>query len=349
MELGSNFDINIPNLSPQEDNFYGYIQTYNTIFFDSARSGLRFLLKQLNCGMALLPSYICDSVTACFDKKQLLFYKINEDFSIDMDDFREKLRQGIGIVYLMHYFGALQSSAILKELQLLKEQYDFVIIEDTTHSIFTKCHTIGDYCICSLRKWFPIPNGGVLYSNEQIPGEEQTVQFERRTAGTVFEAMILKHLFLKENLDCNSMYRKKFVSEELFLDNTEEVFRISRISEELLNCFSISELKQKRKENLKILCDFLQEKGYSNVLRGDGFVPLTCPVYMENRDEFRSYLMENRIYCAVHWPLSDSIENPWIEQVQNMSEHMISLPIDQRYGEKELEYMKKVIENYIGH
>lgn len=42
-------------------------------------------------------------------------------------------------------------------------RYGFSIVEDTTHSVFSVRRTIGDLCVCSLRKWFALPGGGALY------------------------------------------------------------------------------------------------------------------------------------------------------------------------------------------
>ena len=68
---------------------------------------------------------------------------------------------------------------------------------------------------------------------------------------------------------------------------------------------------------------------------------------MADRDEFRAYLMEHRIYCAVHWPF-DGVNEMDRPMGKENAENLISLPIDQRYGYEELEYMASVISAYRG-
>ena len=77
----------------------------------------------------------------------------------------------------------------------------------------------------------------------------------------------------------------------------------------------------------------------------DDFVPLTFPVYVTDRDMFRKYLIEHQIYCAVHWPL-EGTELEGNSDAEWISDHILSLPIDQRYGVSHLKYLKSVIDGY---
>ena len=88
--------------------------------------------------------------------------------TIDIDDLKSKMDSQVTVVYLMHYFGSVQNNEVLKYLENTKKKRGYTIIEDTTHSIFTKKRTVGDYCVCSLRKWFPITDGGVLYTEKNV-------------------------------------------------------------------------------------------------------------------------------------------------------------------------------------
>jgi hypothetical protein len=66
-----------------------------------------------------------------------------------------------------------------------------------------------------------------------------------------------------------------------------------------------------------------------------------------DRDDFRKYLMENSIYCAVHWPF-DGLAREERPLAVSLSNNILSLPIDQRYGEKEMAYLANVIDAYKG-
>ena len=102
-------------------------------------------------------------MTTLYNKSQVTYYKLKEDFSIDLDDIKAKIQGRNTILFIMHYFGSLQKSDILSEVRSLADKNGAIIIEDITHSLFTRSQTIGDYMICSIRKWLPIPGGGSLY------------------------------------------------------------------------------------------------------------------------------------------------------------------------------------------
>ena len=85
-------------------------------------------------------------------------------FPGELDQLEELIQKhSVHVLYFMHYFGALQPEETRRRIAEWKETYGLTVIEDTTHSLFTAKKTVGDYCIASLRKWFPIPDGGVLY------------------------------------------------------------------------------------------------------------------------------------------------------------------------------------------
>lgn len=346
MEIGSNFELNMSNLENTNDTIFNYLKSYQTVYTDSGRSALRIINQFLIKGVILLPSYLCSSITSVYQEKfKIHFYKVNKDFTIDLDDFKEKLNEQVSAVYIIHYFGRLQEKNFLNLLYENKQKYGFSIIEDTTHSIFTKNMTIGDFCICSLRKWFPIPDGGVLYSKKPF-SNLNTKSIPIKAPSEVLEAMILKKWHIRGKINCNDLYRKIFIEQEKKLDNQNQMFHISEISKGLLECYSISQMIKTRKANYHVLDNFLKSNGINPVLKDTDFVPLALPIYIKNRDKFRRYLSDNHVYCAVHWPLKNTgLEN--CTEAVTINNNIISLPIDQRYDKKHMGYLQELIKKYI--
>lgn len=66
-------------------------------------------------------------------------------------------------------------------------------------------------------------------------------------------------------------------------------------------------------------------------------------VLVENRDELLKYLIENDVYCNVHWRLEASSNNP---ELTYLSQHSITIPCDQRYGLEEMEYILDTIKRW---
>ena len=303
MELGSEFNLDLADLKISPDNIWTYLEDYTSVLgFDSGRSAIKHISVSLKpASSVMLPEFICESVIRSFDGHPITFYRLNTDFTVDTEDLSKKITSGCA-VFLMHYFGAVQPSSILQRVLDLCAARNCLIIEDTTHSIISKPSTIGDYQVCSIRKWLPIPGGGVLYSKEDRLGimkaSHPVSENNERTYG-----MILKDLFLKGKLDCNQEYRGIFAFCEEQLDRQEEIYQISDLARFISSCFSVNEIRKRRITNYRILQSKLKEPGIFPALSlSDDQCPLSLPIHVSERDKLRQHLMENRIYCAVHWP-----------------------------------------------
>lgn len=362
MELGSEFYIDLTDLSLKENTIYTLLQQHYTFYTDYGRTAISLLYTYLKetVTKVLLPSYICDSVIHAFPQEQVVFYELQDDFVVDEQALVALIQTNDydgSIFYINHYFGKIQPIDMLERIQELCKKHRMIIIEDTTQSIFSKIQTIGDYCICSLRKWMPIPDGAVIYSQKKLPVEWGNI--EHAKASAKIEAMILKKFFLAQNTfykslkneeKINEIYRQIFVTEENRIDEKDRVYAISDISAFLLRCMDISLIGKRRKENYIFLQEQLKNNGLS--LYGQGnfrneYVPYVALMQMrkDNRDDFRKYLMEHRIYCAVHWPVTNK-EQKQCFHVNEWTENLISLPIDQRYDAKEMQYLSEMIVAY---
>ena len=340
MELGSEFNLNFQDLEEKEDHIFNYLKDYNCIYTDSGRSALRILERIIpKQGKILLPSYTCDSVIECYEEDQIEYYNLDYELNIIWQQLDSLLEQEVAAVVVMHYFGKMQDKEVLAKLKEKCKQKNIMIIEDTTHSIFTQPCSVGDYCICSLRKWFAIPDGGVLYSLKGLPeiGEMKKPEWSlNKTYG-----MFLKSLFLEKEYDCNSWYRELFAEAEEQLEHQKDICEMSKLSKVLLLSYSIQDMISNRRSNYKKVENGLKDYGILFWTEMSE-CPLVCPITIENRNELRRYLIEQQIYCAVHWPVTRQ-ELTGIEVVDYIAKHIMSLPIDQRYGEEHIEYLLKIL------
>lgn len=348
MEIGSEFNLRIENLAYQQDNLLKYFDDVHYILFNSGRAAIRQLYVALNKnGLVLLPEYLCESVVSCFPKDKIIYYKLTKELQIDLDDIERKISNNISVLYIVNYFAIKPDCEIFLQIRKLKEKYAFIIIEDTTHSLFSNKITIGDFAIASLRKWFPIPDGGVLYSNNLL-SDVLVEGLSKNKSVYKFYGMILKTLFLDNVLDCNMAYRKLFEDGEKSFSNVPNSL-ISNFSSYLLECFNVPEMLQKREKNFFYLKKFLEIMGIKCAFdKIDTTAPFVLPILCEKRDFFRAYLSQNKIYCAIHWPLNYDLFLQDKSLVNYFSNNLISLPIDQRYEEKEMQYIIDVIKNYKG-
>lgn len=346
MEIGSEFSLE-RGKAPCIDSIFSYLRDYSSIYTDSGRSALRLLLPFLPPGPILLPAYLCESVYRSFQKRKLLFYEITDDLEIDWSDLFGKLEYGVSVVYLHYFNGVVPEKEQLEKLLSEKKKRNFLIIEDTTHSIFSHPLTAGDYGVCSLRKWFPIPDGGVLYSGTLLRGNPDELQ-EAEWPREKMRAMKLKAEYLdgKRGEDCNIEYRHIFASCEQKLGEQTRAFGMSALSGDILKKCSISEMVNKRLENYRILANSLKKLSSIQLLAQPGVndCPLVCPVGVSNRDALRSFLISNRVYCAVHWPESDMPT----KCAAQLAKCKHSLPVDQRYGSAEMLFLADKLLQYKG-
>lgn len=349
MELGSEYNLSLTSLSIVKENIFSYLSEFEyCYYFDSGRSALRHLVNQLQDSRhVLLPEFICESVTSCFTRYQVTYYKLKEDFSIDLDDLRAKIQGRNTIIFIMHYFGSLQNPAILSEVRALADKNGAIIIEDTTHSIFTRSHTIGDYMICSIRKWLPIPGGGSLYCHQNSHNILEP-DYQKSTDNSRSYGMILKDLYLKTGYDCNLEYRRIFSESEKRLDDQKAIYEMSDFARYVASCVDVGKMRFTRRKNYDLMNNYLMTRDIKPAVElEEPDTPLVYPIRVKNRDKLRSYLMDNKIYCAVHWPFDNHKPEDRPFAIRNADE-LISLPIDQRYDEKHIYYLIDVLSRYGG-
>lgn len=329
MEIGSSFDFSFEYLGETQDTIYRFLSGFHCIYTSSGRSAIRLFRQFCKPSKVLLPDYMCDCVINEFVDKA--FYHINRDFSIDMNSLIQQIDNDVSAVYLMHYFGHLQNENDLKRINTLREKYGFIIVEDTTHSIFSSPCTIGDYCICSLRKWLPIPDGGVLYSSKRL-GNINFRNFNKWDANENINAMFIKNLHLKYNIECKDIYRNKFKREEQIIDSNKDAYLMSDISKIFLKYLSVNDISKKRIENMNIL----NELGLNCCISFENNeIPFVFPMYLKNRDFVRTQLCDNNIYCPVLWPVECSFN----EVAKEISDNIIMIPIDQRYNSESMNFI----------
>lgn len=346
IELGSEFDISLNDLTERNNNILNYFAGKNVKWYNYGRTAIK-QIPILNNKRVLLPEFICDSVIKCFDIKQIIFYKIDRNFEINLIDLIEKIDYTVGYIYIAHYFGYLQSDIAMNEIKKIASQKNIIIIEDITQSMFSKHEFWGDYIVSSIRKWMAVHQGGMLiFNNNMLYKKEKKLPISADNYRVY--AMILKNMFLDRKYNTNVKYREIFIESEHDIDFKLKEEKISDLAFFLLKCVDIEQLIIKRKRNFVFLQDRLMNIGLMPVrVFKENECPLVYPIRVKNRDDFRRYLIENKIYCAVHWPYTECLGIDRKIAREN-ADTLISLPIDQRYDKNDIEYMVKVIQEYGG-
>ena len=302
----------------------------DAIRLNSGRYALEYIFKVRKYRKIYLPYYICDSVLQPIKCHNIEyeFYHINENLE-PADNLYPKENE---VVLYVNYFG-------------LKNNYatTFCYVHRNTILDQTQAFYCGKgnkydneqfHCdtFYSCRKYFGVPDGAYLYTNclldEELPLDES---YERMT-------------FLTKRIDRSPQeaYEDFKVNDELL--STVGLRRMSRLTESIMQGIDFSAKANRRIHNFHYLDKKLRETNRFKWAMNYGTVPMVYPYYIEDGERLRQHLIDNQIFCARYWPNVLDWCKPEDFEYQ-LTKNLVCIPLDQRYGEKEMEYIVKQIES----
>lgn len=321
-EIGSTF-FDIETLD-KENNIFDE----KTKWFISGRAALDFIIKDIKnknpkVKSALLPSWCCESMIDSFINNgiKVKFYPV----VLEKGKLTKKITGKADIVLNMNYFGYECDSV----------KFDGIIINDLTHAVFNCKKVSGDYSFGSLRKWSGIITGGFATSKKPFSiVQNQSINKEyvslKRDAFEKKKKYINGEEFKKEYLDIYAKAEDILDSDYSSCGLQEDINNIKHLN--------IEEIKKIRQENAKYLINSLKEYSIFDKV-GKNDCPLFVPIIVPNvkRDKLKQLLIENKIYCPVHWPISKN--HVLNSKEQYIYDNELSLICDQRYNKED---MKKI-------
>jgi hypothetical protein len=335
---------------PDKSSVSGMLRQCDALWLDSGRSAI---LHFYNCCVSpaklLLPAYCCRSMTQGIPDGKVDFYDVNIDLSIDIESLREKLSVSEAkAVLFINYFGFLQPQRVLEVLSAA-QRAGILIFEDTTHSFFTAKSTVGDYCVCSFRKWFALQCGAAFYSTarrfcgetEKYPANKAL--FEARTA-----ALNLKGEYMCGKNKDKERYLALFKEGEEMLNRQTMPCAASGEAQAMLRCESRGDIIAARRSNFLYMQEHIHGVGLQSVKRlcDAVTVPMFFPVYSDRRDELRQTLIQNDIFCPVHWPEFEHVNLKYSKKARCILDHILSLPVDQRYSVVDMARIAEVVNSF---
>lgn len=292
----------------------------------SGRDALKAIAREYPPCVALLPALACDSMVRPFEQygHRVKYYRIRDDYSIDEEslDFG-----GERVLFLyMDYFGR---SAISDErLTKLRENRNVVFIEDRTHNLIweRKSAFRPDYVMASLRKWLPVPDGGLLWGTIGKPLASDTSFSEKRLAAQCMR----REYFRIGDEAIKTEYRKIFSTVSDIMDS-DEPSAMSAYAYELAKRADWDRIRAARKANAETLIPILRKSPYVTMIQKDcGVSDLYVAFTVPNRNEVQRRLSAMGVFHTVIWPLSDE-QKRVCPVAARTEETMLAAPCDQRY------------------
>ena len=316
------------------------LQTTDVYTYSSGRAALYqiliYLNKKKNINRILLPDYLCSSVLVPVKalNYEYDFYIIDEFLELK-DDVFSKLYQNNTAVLLINYFGLQDLTKQISYIRSLDE--NAIIIEDDVQAYyeFKKDLNGVDFKFTSLRKTFAVPDGGLVKTLHELPKTEMPNTFGQYKAA----AALLKSM--REGNFNDQIYLDLFEKGESLIDSELDC-GMSQIADKLFNIVDEDRVKVRRLNNARYLLKRIEEIGIKPLLPfNEDKVPLFIPITLSNRDDVRERMFKKEIFCPIHWPP----DNIAIKKGKEMSETELSLIIDQRYGQKEMDEIIGVLKN----
>lgn len=325
----------------------------HAIYTDTGRSGLYLALQGIiqygGNKTAWLPRYCCPSVLLPFQQLgfEIQFYTMGEDLQTPADLPTDIELSGATFLFI-HYFGK-KNYAILDWLSKRPTSKNFYIIEDCVQATLNgDLGNTGDFSVRSYRKFLPQPDGAVLTYKK--PFSYQLADADEEFISKKIVGKLLRGANHKEQ-----NFLKLFAESEKRIDHHIIPRHMSWVSKYLLRQTDVQDIKEKRRENWASLQKFLQEQNLQKLLEPiyesleADEVPVGYPVLIKNqlRDELRQYLTAKKIYCPVHWVLSEpsaDFKNVGVEEI--MSSSILTLVIDQRVTRDGLKFMVDAIATF---
>lgn len=314
MEIGSFLELDLEHTGEY------FSEGDNVARLNSARAGIYHALKLLGADRIYMPYYQCPTVNDFLTKKKINIYKysLNDSFEPLLDEVKDDCA-----VLLVNYFGIL-SYNFLRELA---KKYSKVIIDNGP--AFYNPPIEGCYNVYSARKFFGVPDGCYVI------GKEANLLTERYLQDYSSETSLF--LFQRHEIGCSASYKERMKNEER-IDNSD-ILRMSPLTKSLLGGINYQRIRNIRRRNFEYAHNQYKEMNLLDVSQhyDDSCVPMFYPLVIKEASMVEE-LNKRQIFTGRRW--NSVLKEVALDSFEGwLSRYMIPLPIDQRYGQKTLDYV----------
>ncbi len=296
------------------EHYHGSMLHEGAIALNCGRNCLAYLFKSRGIKKLKIPYFICDSICCVCEREgvEKVYYHIGMDFK-PLDNLTLKDDEWL---YLVNFYGQINND----EIKTYVRKYSRVIVDQANDYFAESISNVDTFYTC--RKWFGVADGAFLYTDTSLSDEfERDESFDR-----------MGFLLGRFDRNANEFYSGYNANNKFFID--QPIKKMSKLTWNLLHGIDYDFVEKRRRENFLYLHDML---GAVNQLE---LKPATFmyPLLVENGASARKKLQAEKIYIPTLWPTVFEVAEKGNSEYK-MAEDILPLPIDQRYGIDDMEYI----------
>ena len=297
------------------------------------------LIRQYGWKQIWMPDYFCYEVIDTIKEQTGIKVKFYEDSPLHEGQVENLPFKEGDVLLRMNFFG-------------LREQRDnrkitCPVIEDHTHDPFGHwaLYSDADWCISSIRKILPLPEGGMMWSPKGHNLDINLIASEEneKIAAIRWEGMEMKVAYLKGEDINKDDFRKKYTENEEWFDHSEPTLIDDRSKEFVSKQLDINLWQEAKRKNW-VLLKSLVKSDVCKMLEpeDDSCTMFSLVLYFDTkeiRDSVRKRLIGSCVYPAILWAVPDSAS----ETAKDFSERMLSVHCDGRYREEDIKQLASIL------
>lgn len=294
-----------------------------SVALDSARSCLSYLVELRGITAMALPDLMCDAVSCTCDRMGVAHraYRVGDDL-LPAYDF--ELGPGEWF-YLADYYGTLTMEAVERAYWFSGGR----LVVDEVQGFFREPWARAD-TFFTCRKFFGVPDGAYLATRD---GARLA-----RKLPACRSAMRMAHVLGRCEDGGSPHYADYTLSEDGIGANGPEA--MSEVTRRLLSGVNYGRVRAVREGNFAALDRLL---GPTNLLDiGHPVGPYAYPYLAPGTGASRRELALRGVYVPTLWP-NVAGERSSGPVARRFAGEVLPLPVDQRYGEKDMEYLAAVV------
>ena len=296
----------------------------NALALNTGRNCLEYVLRCRKYCKVYIPYYTCGVVMEPFQKLGVVYdyYRINQKLELAEEI---TLNDDEALLYT-NYFGLKQPYA-----EQLAKRYGTQLVMDNTQAFYAMpIPSIDTFNTC--RKFFGVPDGAYLYSDAKADFDiEQDVSYDRMS-------------FLLKRLDLGAEAGYADFREQSERLVGQPIKWMSKLTMQMMSSIDYKTAANRRRSNYQKLHDHLAASNQLQLPLTEDSVPMVYPYLTDDKD-LKKRLIAEKIFVATYWPnvLEWCKPNDWEFQ---LAEKTVFIPIDQRYGEEDMNRIIDIIQKY---